>query len=384
MMSGRFGGVLQCHLRFYQLCGFHTLSLPLKDWQRGGEKSWLLRGWAVCLLVAFSAVTLLVFTSNEEYLYQGDRFGQVNDGLKFCFAELAVVSIYAESLCRHRQLARFFSLYASLHHGPALGLWQQWRQHARYLIVFYVLAVTDLSLLALFWDQQIMTKHLLLFWTTFQPFICAVHLRNMQFVLHLELLRQQLVQMEQELALLADYSLFASTSATFVGFEDYVRRRLRQKQLQFGRIYEMSRCFQEAFGYSILFVLLTIYVRVLVDCYFMYYTLYQGINEKDYYMLLPGFLQIPAFIQVSQSCMYLVKRIAYRLHSIVARNSIGSSPLSLQIQNFSLQILHQNIRIHCLGIATIDGYLLTRIVCAISTYMVFFVQFMPKLTNFSN
>ncbi|ALC49189.1 Gr8a, partial [Drosophila busckii] len=207
-------------------------------------------------------------------------------------------------------------------------------------------------LLMLVYVQQL-TRQLFLFWCTFQPFVFLAHLRNTQFVLHLELLRQQLLQLERELALLAEYSNFAQR---FDGFECYMRRRLRQQQLNYARIYDMCVCFSSCFSYSVLTVLLMIFIRIAVDCYFMYYTIYNNIDNIDYYLLLPAILEIPAFIFTSQSCMRLVPRIAFQLHNILC----SSSSLSLQLQNFSLQILHQPVRFDCFGTIVLDNYLLTR------------------------
>lgn len=89
--------------------------------------------------------------------------------------------------------------------------------------------------------------------------------------------------------------------------------------------------------------------------------------------MLPAMLHIPTFIYFSQSCMQMMSRIAYQLHCIVAtspalslqvssRNSWQSiANLSQQIQNFSLQILHQPVRIDCLGLTVLNAYLMTRV-----------------------
>lgn len=69
----------------------------------------------------------------------------------------------------------------------------------------------------------------------------------------------------------------------------------------------------------------------------------------------------------------MMSRIAYQLHSIVATSPALSlqvssrnfwqsiANLSQQIQNFSLQILHQPVRIDCLGLTVLNAYLMTRV-----------------------
>lgn len=71
----------------------------------------------------------------------------------------------------------------------------------------------------------------------------------------------------------------------------------------------------------------------------------------------------------------MMSRIAYQLHSIVVTSpalslQVSNPPLTRalliiisrqQIQNFSLQILHQPVRIDCLGMTVLNAYLLTRV-----------------------
>ncbi|KAH8418970.1 hypothetical protein KR222_010591 [Zaprionus bogoriensis] len=372
-MSGQLGQVLHYHSRLYQLLGMH--SLPLARDAHPIAK--LLRLWVVCLAMSFSAVVLMCVTSEDEFLYRGDRFGYFNDGLKYAFAELAILTIYAETAWQRRHLDRFWQLYRRLAPVPAGTVHRQLMQHFRFLVAFYGIMLLEIVIICALRFMQHMSRHVMLFWYTFQPLVFAVHLRNFQFLLHLELMRQQLAQLESELALLVDYSGFASDAASFEGFEEYMQRCVRQKQLVYDRVYKLFTCFTQSFSYSVLTVLLMIYVRVSVDCYFMYYTIYNKIDNVDYYLLLPAILQIPTFIYFSMSCMLMMSRIAYQIHSIV----VTASSLSLQIQNFSLQILHQPVHIDCLGMMTLDSYLLTRIAYAVCTYMIFTVQLMPKFSG---
>ncbi|EDW00139.1 gustatory receptor 8a [Drosophila grimshawi] len=374
--------VLHYHLRFYQLLGLH--GLPLSGDVYLERNSRVLRLWGGCLLISFSGVALLCLISDDAYLYPDDGFGYFNDAMKYGFAELAVLSIYVETMWQRSHQARFWKLYAELATTttptptPPLGnVGILMKRHRRYLIAFYGTLLTEMVLLGMFVCLQDITRNLLLFWTTFQPFVFVVHLRNTQFVLHLEVVRQQIRQLDSELALLVEYSGFASGAASFPGFEDYLRRQLREKQLIYERIYELCFSFRRSFSYSMLTVLLMIYIRIAVDCYFMLYTVHNNINNIDYFLILPAVLHVVVLIYASQSCMQMVPRIAYQLHNIVA----NSPALSLQIQNFSLQMLHEPVRIDCLGIIILDSHLLTRTACAVSTYMIYTTQLMPKLSG---
>ncbi|XP_022208628.2 gustatory receptor 8a isoform X2 [Drosophila obscura] len=379
-MSGRLGHVLHFHLRVYQVLGLHGLPLPGDERPRRTRQ--LLRAWSLFILLALSGMVAVCLTSNLEFLYKGDMFGCVNDALKYIFSEFALLSIYGETMASQRPLARFWWLHGKLsrqqqqqQHGvgqsrPA-SMRSELLQYRRYLISLYGILVGETLVNIWLWQVQPADIHLFLFWSTFEPLVFIMYLRNMQFVLHMELLRQHLAQLERELCLLADYSRFASrTGRSFKGFGPFLRRRLLQKQCVYNDVHEMYTCFQRAFCYSTLTVLLSIYVRIAVDCYFMYYTLYIAIANLDYSLIFPALFEIPAFIYASQSCMVMVPRIAHQLHNIVTDTGCCSFPdLSLQIQNFSLQILHQPLRINCLGITILDCFLITRVDCLLGGHL---------------
>lgn len=225
MSRRQLGPVLHYHLRFYQLLGMHNL--PLTE-ERGTWHLWhrveakILPYWSVCLVSIFTVLVLFCMTSEDEYLYRGDRFGYFNDGLKYTFAEVAVLTIFVEGLRQRKHLAHFWQLYQALSAVPAVGtVRRQLMQHFRFLVSFYGITSLEIVIICVLRCVQIMSRHVMLFWLTFQPFAFAVHLRNLQFQLHLELIRQQLVQLEREVSLLSDYSAFASNAASFKGFENY-------------------------------------------------------------------------------------------------------------------------------------------------------------------
>ncbi|XP_030080131.1 gustatory receptor 8a-like, partial [Drosophila hydei] len=191
--------VLRFHLRCYQLIGMHGLPLSSDVYPR--QKSKLLNLWAGCLLTGFSGVVYMCLTSDDDFLYQGDNFSYFNDAMKFGFAEMAILSIYWETLSSQRvHLACFWQLYealaATFKATPSVRtLRQQLLQHWRFLLIFYGTLLLELALLCVYVLMQEISRHLLLFWITFQPFVLVVHLRNTQFVLHLDLLRQELLQL---------------------------------------------------------------------------------------------------------------------------------------------------------------------------------------------
>ncbi|XP_061395345.1 gustatory receptor 8a [Musca vetustissima] len=342
-------------------------------------------------MIVFNIISYVALFGNDDFLFNGDKFGYFNDSLKIIFGDMAVTCSYLEAIIKRVSVHRFWAIYKQLQQNhPNIGgghnanreFWlQEIRKNRRFLITFYIVAIIEIGVMLIFFGLQNMTRHLILFWSVFVPFIFIVHLRNMQFIFYIELIRQELVKLQQDLSLMVDYSRFQAYGVGFRGFECFLRTKIAEKQRTYQLIYDMYEHFQNSFGFSIIAVLLMIYVRVLVDSYFGYYTVYRGWNPIELVLLIPAFMQIPMFLIFSKNCMDVVKFITLNLHSIISQFNNQNTCISLQLQNFSLQILHQHICINGVGIARMDGYMLTRAVGSITTYMIFFIQFMPKFTN---
>ncbi|XP_037937665.1 gustatory receptor 8a-like [Teleopsis dalmanni] len=379
--------ILRMHMRIFQIFGFFTLSInPSTVEEKKKRKECLLLLWSVLLFTIYNSTYIFVnFISTDEYYFKKDRFGYFNDGLKINFAHLALVASYIESIFFRSKLRRFWLLYNKLReqtlkkNDKVQNCWTQIMFNWRYLCIFYIFLIMQISLEITFIVRQEKSRHLILYWSMFLPYIYALHTRNMEFVFHLEIMRKELVKLEHDLCVLADYTRFATIVVPFTGFGNYLRRKIYEKQQVYQTIYGMYRMFQESFSFSIAAVLLQIYVRVLVDTYFTYYTIYTVGNTYENFLLIPAILEIPVFLLTSKYCMAMVKRITYQLHNII--REAHDIKISMQIQNFSLQILHQHIRIDGIGIAVMDGYMLTRAVGSVTTYMIFFIQFMPKFQS---
>ncbi|XP_018792278.1 PREDICTED: gustatory receptor 8a [Bactrocera latifrons] len=377
--------VVRLHIRFFQLIGCFDVSLHgHAKVQRVTEQR--LVTLTLLLLLLFFVTTVNTFLRPTEFLYTANRFGYFNDVLKVCIAQLTVFIIYMETVLGRHALRNFWQRYALLNKINADKFkssndnWRvQLKTYRRFLCIFYGITLFDVSIEVVFHIMRPANRNLLLFWTMFTPFMYMAHFRNMQIILHIEIIRHELKKLRHDIGLLAAYTSFSRLIVPFAGFERYVRHKLAEKQLVYQRIYEMLYDFQRAFSMSSMAVLLMIYVRVVVDAYFMFLSYSSGWQILENLLLLPAYLEIPALLLTSQKCMNEVKFIAFELHNI--RSSVDNSLISIQIQNFSLQILHQKIRIDGLGISALDGKMLVSIVGSITTYMVFFIQFMPKFKN---
>ncbi|XP_054728918.1 gustatory receptor 8a-like [Anastrepha obliqua] len=384
-MSIQVPAVVRFHIRLFQVIGCFDASLHAQPkMQKLAEHR--LVAWTNLLLLIFSLTTVNTFSRPGAFLFTDNRFGYFNDALKVGIAQITVFIIYMETVMGRCALRTFWQRYTILNRVKAekyqnnTSHWRaQLHTHRRFLYIFYGIIAFDVSMEVIFLAKQALDSQVIRFWVMFTPFIYMVHLRNMQIIFHIEIIRHELEKLRKDIGLLSDYTSFARRVAPFAGFENFVRQKLAEKQLIFQRIYEMLDYFQNAFGMSTIAVILMIYVRVVVDGYFTFYLIPDGWDIIENLLMLPAFLEIPALLLTSQKCMNVVKFITFELHNI--RSSVENTIISVQIQNFSLQMLHQKIRIDGMGISPLDGKMLIRIVGSIITYMIFFIQFMPKFRN---
>lgn len=291
-MKAQMSRLLNAHIKVFKFVGYCTLSYD-ENFKRSTNVERFLILYSTFLLIAFNVITLIALTSNDAFLFTEDTFGYFNDILKVVFADIAVTIAYLEAIFRRTALYEFWKIYYRLQKQtareiPSKYLKEIW-QNRRFLGIFYSFILLESVLMVLFVVYQTMTRHLVLFWSIFTPFIYAVHLRNIQFIFYIELLRTELVKLKQDLSLMVDYSRIVAYGCGFKGFEEFLRSKLVEKQKNYQMIYEMYEQFQNSFGISIVFVLLMIYVRVLVDAYFGYYTVYRGWNKVGMFSCIKRF-----------------------------------------------------------------------------------------------
>lgn len=281
-MSNCIPKILRTHLRFFSLIGYHGVSFS-GDFKRRALIQNCQSCWSGLLLVLFNVMAFVALFSGEDFLFTGDKFGYFNDTLKVVFANIAVTVSFVETILKRSHIKRFWQIYDNLQivgrNEKDLFDSNGWRENKRFLGIFYAFVFMETSVVIVFFIFQNITRHLILFWSIFTPLMYTVHLRNMQFIFYLEVLRLELMKLKQDLKLLVDYSNFVTYGCAFEGFEEFLRKNLLEKQKHYHQIYEMFEEFQNGFAFSMIAVLLMIYIRVLVDVYFAYYTFYRDWNK---------------------------------------------------------------------------------------------------------
>lgn len=277
--------LLRCHIRIFQAFGFCTQHFS-DNRQKSPHVEKCLRLWAIFLLTFFNVITLVVLSCYKEFLFTTDMFGFFNDVLKIVFGNIAVTFSYLETILSRNPVRNFWIVYRKLQKPQQHNLSNKhemlndFMKNRRFIIMFYTIGIMEIIVLGIFAANQEKQRQVVLFWSVFTPFIYVVHLRNMQFVFHIEIIRQELLRLKDDLGLMADYAMFHETGQGLGGgFEEFLRSKMAEKQKTYELIYEMYEHFQNSFGFSMLAVPLMIYVRVLVDSYFGYYCHYSEIQE---------------------------------------------------------------------------------------------------------
>ncbi|XP_037911424.1 gustatory receptor 8a-like [Hermetia illucens] len=80
-------------------------------------------------------------------------------------------------------------------------------------------------------------------------------------------------------------------------------------------------------------------------------------------------------LKSSQDCMDEANNISFQLHRIKCSND--NDLLTVQIQNFSLQLAHERIIFTAKGFFPVNVTILKSIFALITMYMCFFIQLMP-------
>lgn len=87
-------------------------------------------------------------------------------------------------------------------------------------------------------------------------------------------------------------------------------------------------------------------------------------------------------LKACEVCLEQVRYIGFLLHNI--EKDIDNERINVLTENFSLQILHEPLVFSISGFFQMDFMFLKTMIASITTYMVIFIQFMPKTDEPAN
>ncbi|KAM7349524.1 gustatory receptor 8a-like [Cochliomyia hominivorax] len=368
---------------FMYLIGlFHFMGLSLfsrtKFYNRY-QKFWHLK-WCFFNIILFSIVHFLICYYHRQLFYIGDNFGQFNDFIKVVTVGISHLITLIETIVSQKSCAEFFHIYTQLHQR-----WANYKETKKefkiykklfLLLLFYIITTLLIELNYVF--EIYHKKQWLAFFLAYEPSVTVCRFRLLQIMMYLYMIMIEILQLNKEMLSLVDMSRKTQLNL----LEEIIYKDLSLFMQKYQQIYLMMELFKKSCSISLLIILIKSYVKILSDSYWTYWVIY---NKYDVYEFVEYSLIVPtalsAFLTliISKDCMNAAKLIPHSLHSL--RHRVENVRLSYKIQNFSLQMRHQQIIIDAFGCFTVDCYIVSGIVGSITTYLIFYIEFMPKFKN---
>lgn len=99
------------------------------------------------------------------------------------------------------------------------------------------------------------------------------------------------------------------------------------------------------------------------------------------FQLSPTIFLMVMVLKSCEFCLEQVRYIGFLLHNI--EKDVDDERISSITESFSLQILHEPLVFSACGFFQMDFMFLKTMIASITTYMVIFIQFMPKTDELS-
>ncbi|XP_050329625.1 gustatory receptor 8a-like [Bactrocera neohumeralis] len=340
--------------------------------------------WHCLHFIVFFLVYLWTSVNHDSILYNSDSFGKFNDLLKFIGIIISHFVILTETILCRRQMQQFLLVYTQLHykwHGSAGGR----AEFVLYRIFFCRSSIFILTVIIVdvTYIQEIGRNRM---WVTFFiPFIPSgliCNLRTVQITFFMEILRIEVEHLNRNVERLVLFSEH-NVRVKFQKRDQFVRKICAELQAFmecYQDIYEMSTLLKKAVGRSMTCNYIKDYVMILSECYWSYWMVYNGENITEYLLIIPSAVSISLLLITSRNCMRSTNFLAHNIHKI--RHDIEDFNISTRLQSFALQMLHQRIIIDGFGFFVLNCDMARDILGSIATYMIFFIQFMPKFKSF--
>ncbi|KFB46671.1 AGAP009854-PA-like protein [Anopheles sinensis] len=159
------------------------------------------------------------------------------------------------------------------------------------------------------------------------------------------------------------------------------RRLVRLKAVQ-NLLKDLTGDVSDRFGWQLFSVITMLFICTTIDGYWMYASLYHDGNLYKTESFLCGispFLMFFMLFNVCQHCVDEGELTFYHLHNVLNR------PLPPQtIQNFSKQLNNEKVNFSAANFFELKLSGLTTIFASITTYLVIYINFLPKTDTFND
>lgn len=218
----------------------------------------------LCCLVC-NAITVIHF--NSSIFYSRELLGMVNDAIKYCCSVLAYGSIVIESYFKRHALRKFWCLFNDIdtHYKRQADL-----SYRRYFIVFIAFFLMTIALEVNLLQRIVYNQQSFQFWCLFLGLLIMGRTRMLQYVLFVEIIRQQVAVLKTQL----------ESVGKLHRDEGLCVKRLRWTQNYYRLIYEMSEAMNEFFGWSQFTVILQSFTILVVDFNWTYWRIYNEYTRE--------------------------------------------------------------------------------------------------------
>ncbi|XP_067635725.1 gustatory receptor 8a-like [Eurosta solidaginis] len=390
------------HLRLYQLLGLCSVPLQLKcdlatvnqrlqqsKYFSMSQLNRYLLIWHCLLFICFILLHLWTITNHDSIICISDGFGKFNDLLKLSATITAHFVILSETLLKRQCMHKFLSLYIkitchikwfrSVTYCTGYRLFRPffWKS----VIFITIIIIIDLNYI---WETSRSDRWLSFFIPCIpSAIICQVH--SVQIVHFIELLRLVLEQLNMNVERLAEFSRRGVMTSDpprqkqrkIYDSDVKVCTDLHLFMECYQDIYEMCFLLKQSVGAPLVCNYRKEYMIILSECYWSYWMFHKGENIIEYSLNFSSAMTIFLLLITSRNCMIQTHFLAHNVHK--TRHDIEDFNISsTRLQSFSLQLLHQHIIMDGFGFFVLNCNMARDVLGSIATYMIFFIQFMPK------
>ncbi|GAB0099345.1 Gustatory receptor [Sergentomyia squamirostris] len=380
--------IFQGILYFFHFIGLCPVSLATSKDDPKRIVNILLGLWSVVNFVMVVTLASFVFVNFDRVFVDSD-VGQFNDLVKFVTVILTHGTSMGEALLtRSNLLSAWTRLNTAdnLFHQIGIPVTQHGVKlfknfSTKFTIYLTVTVVIELSIIGTIQYDENWTRN----WTISCVSLLISRMRHLHLTMYVDLIRSRLHIVRKELKQM----VVITKNNHFVLKDELTTKRIETRLVQMKKIYgvlwECHGDVNSSFGWSELAALMQNFIQLTCDLYWIYSVLNR--NElrsvpELVLSLVPTFTAIIIMLHSCEKCLNDVRHIGFWLHNI--EKDIHNISMDTLIENFSLQILHEPFSFTVSGFFNMDFRLLKSMVAAITTYMVIFIQFMPKVDDVSS
>lgn len=234
-------------------------------------KWWHLK-WCYFHIILFFVVHFTIVCYYRDILYIGDRFGTLNDFIKIAIVGISHIVILIETAKNQTLSSKFFQAYIKLH--------QQWADYKKsknelriykkffLLTLFYILVLCGTDF---YYAYEIRDRRQWIFlFIANEPSIWICRFRFIQISMYLNMITMEILQLNRETMKLAK-----ETQKRQLNYDDkLICRKLHKFMQNYQQIFVMVELFKKCCSMSCLVIFVSAYVKILSDCYWIYWVIY--------------------------------------------------------------------------------------------------------------